>query len=335
MEAVPLARANRGGTNRHTCPVFRFTLDFGKVKTMRMCTTARRPSFLAIVALSAAVVALCGCPATNRSKPAESAGKKQSKVEFPTEQPIGRPKAEEQAEHHPPTTNKTATSARQVAQDVEDAVKKPHDLGPPLVDDPGDLKQLYPKTPVWIDKKHKWVVLQGEVCSVGYPLEFFVSYPTKAYESVVAVNVNKPVAWIVHTGLVAVGAEPGHPAQSDQSVTPPKFSPPTGTEIAIEVRWKDKRGKVQSADARQWVRNIKTKKALDTNWVFAGSVFVNEPGERKEVLRGRCGGLGLRAQFALCHARSADVRLRGHRSPNLRSLQRAHLRRKARRLPCC
>ena len=103
-----------------------------------------------------------------------------------------------------------------------------------------------------------------------------------------AVNVK---AEIIHTCLVRVGAEPGHPARFDSNFSPPKFSPPTGTEIVIEVRWKDAGGKLQSANAQQWVRNIKTKKALDTNWVFAGSVFVNDQETKKEYYAADAGDL--------------------------------------------
>jgi len=44
------------------------------------------------------------------------------------------------------------------------------------------------------------------------------------------------------------------------------------------VRWKDDKGKVQSAPAQRWIRNINTKKELDVNvnWVFAGSQFVTD-----------------------------------------------------------
>jgi hypothetical protein len=230
--------------------------------------------------MSAIVVTLSGCPAESETtKPAESPLKKRSKVEFPPEEPIGRPKTDERAAKHPPTTNKATTPAEKVAQDVEEAAKKPRDAGPPLVDDPKSLIPLQATAPVWIDNKNKWVVLQGEVCSVDYPLEFFVSIPTKAYESVLSVDVE---AWIVHSALLRVGAEAGHPARFDANVSPPKFVPPTGTEIAIEVRWKDADGKVQSASAQQWVRDIKTKKALNANWVFAGSVFVTNQETGKE-----------------------------------------------------
>ena len=256
---------------------------------MRMCTVVRRPRLLAIVGMSAIAVALSGCPSANEpTKPAKSPGKKQSAIEFPAEEPIGRPKAEEAAAHRPSATKKAPSPAQQVAQDVEEAATKPRDLGPPLVDDPSSLVPMDRQAPIWIDKKNRWVVLQGEVCSVDYPLEFFASYSTKAYESVLAVNVK---AEIIHTCLVRVDAKPGHPARFDSNFSPPKFSPPTGTEIVIEVRWKDAGGKLQSANAQQWVRNIKTKKALDTNWVFAGSVFVNDQETKKEYYAADAGDL--------------------------------------------
>ena len=91
---------------------------------------------------------------------------------------------------------------------------------------------------------------------------------------------------IVHAGLLAIGAKPGHPAQFQ-----PRFIPPTGTEIAIEVRWKDAGGKVQSAPAQDWIRNVKTKKALDTNWVFAGSMFVTDETTGKEYYQADSGEL--------------------------------------------
>jgi hypothetical protein len=229
--------------------------------------TVGRPGFLKIAAISAVAVALSGCPAKNERTTPVSPPKTAPAPEAAAK-PVAKPKSPEPAGPQPQTTGKTEPVEERVAEDVEQAARKLRDLGPPLVDDPNSLQRLDATAPIWIDKKNRWVVLQGEVCSVGYPLEFFASYMTKAYESVVAVNATKPVAWIVHTGLLAVGAKQGHPARFD-----PKFSPPTGTEIAIEVRWKDVSGKVQSTDARQWVRNIRTKKALDTNWIFAGSIF--------------------------------------------------------------
>jgi hypothetical protein len=122
---------------------------------------------------------------------------------------------------------------------------------------------LDPVAPVWIDREHKQVVMLAQVCRAGYPLEFFATYRDRGYESVVVSDV-KPST--VHAALLALGADPGHPVLFE-----PDFVPPTGTEIEIEVRWKDNSGQQHSAAAQQWVRNIQTKQALDVNWVFAGS----------------------------------------------------------------
>jgi hypothetical protein len=164
----------------------------------------------------------------------------------------------------------TTTPANEEPADAE----KPRDLGPPLVEDPAALRRLDPVSPVWLDKKHRQVVFQGEVCQANYPLEFLVTYPDRAYESVMVAKVKPSV---VHAGLVFLGAEPGHPAQFD-----PKYEPATGTPVEIRVCWKDKFGQRQDCLARDWVRNIKTRKALDIDWVFGGSHLVKNPTTGKQ-----------------------------------------------------
>ena len=186
---------------------------------MRMRTTVR-PSFLVIVGMSAIAVALSGCPSTTVStKPTDSTAKKPSAEKSLVKLPA-KPKAGEQAKALTQTPGTSVPGETEVAQDIEQAAKKPRDLGPPLVDDPGSLTRLDQKDPVWFDKKNKCVVVQGEACSADCPLEFFATYFGKAYESVVTVNV-KPSS--IHAGLVLAGAEPGHPARFE-----PKFSPPIG-----------------------------------------------------------------------------------------------------------
>ncbi len=155
----------------------------------------------------------------------------------------------------------------------------------PLVDNMADLVRADFCAPVWIDKKNKQLVLEGETCKAGYPLEFFATFKSRGYESVLVVDSDTKPS-LVHRALLALGAKAGHPVRFD-----PKFEPATGTEIAIELRWKDKDGKVQKAPAQQWVRDIKTKKALDTNWVFAGSQFRGNPETKKEYYVGDDGSL--------------------------------------------
>ncbi|MEN6449020.1 MAG: YdjY domain-containing protein [Thermoguttaceae bacterium] len=214
--------------------------------------------------IAIAATALSGCPGSTppKEKPSTAPPQKQAPAAKPQPAPSNvqapsgtlRKVADEKPQETP---------QEELNQDLQKIADSPRDLGEPLVED-ADLHRLSTEQPVWVDAKNKQVVLLGEVCKAGYPLEFFATYSNRAYESVVAVNVKSS---IIHTGLLAVGAKPGHPAHFQ-----PEFSPPTGTEIAIEVRWKDRQGKVQRARAQDWVRDVKTKKALELNWVFAGSI---------------------------------------------------------------
>jgi hypothetical protein len=156
-------------------------------------------------------------------------------------------------------------STLQIARNLYDSPKIPAFLGEPLVDDPKSLKRLEPNSPAWIDRQHKQVVLLGSVCQANYPLEFFATYPDRGYESVVVVYTRPSV---IHAALLALGAQPGTPVRYQ-----PQFALPTGTQIEIAVAWKGPDGKPQKARAQEWIRDIKTKKPLDVNWVFAGSMF--------------------------------------------------------------
>jgi hypothetical protein len=252
---------------------------------MGMLPLVRRASWSATVAVVA--ILLGGCPSSEK-KPetvtpqhaSEDAGRRGDKAA-----------AAKPVKHESKTTAKEETTPLPKPkakpgpeEDLAEApAEKPRDLGPPLVEDMSKLIRLDPKQPVWIDAKNKHVVLQGEVCKAGYPLEFFATYSNRSYEAAVSVNVTPSIA---HAGLMAVGAEPGHPAKFD-----PEFAPPTGTEVAIEVRWKDDKGNVKSAPAQEWIRNIKTKKPLDCNWVFAGSYFVTDEATGKKYYQADSGEL--------------------------------------------
>lgn len=141
----------------------------------------------------------------------------------------------------------------------------PANLGEPLVDAPQALRRLDASSPAWIDKKNRRIVLVGSVCKASYPLEFFATYPDRAYESLLVVY-TKPS--VVHAGLLALGAEPGKPARYR-----PSFVPASGTPVEIDVAWKDADGKRRTVRAQELIRNIKTGKPLGVDWVFAGSML--------------------------------------------------------------
>jgi len=142
-------------------------------------------------------------------------------------------------------------------------------LGPPLVDHPDRLQRLHPEFPIWIDIEGRSVVMIGRVCQREAPLELFACLKNfKEHESVLSINTR---AYIVHAGLLALGVEPGRPVQFY-----PEYRPAEGPEIDIFVVWKDAEGKIQRAPAQQWVRDVHTKQAMKSAWIFTGSQIVKD-----------------------------------------------------------
>ena len=164
-----------------------------------------------------------------------------------------------------------------------DEVQHPSDKMPRLPE-PEGAKAMPEPHRVWVDAKKKQVLVDGYVSLNEGLLEMFACPEgTKEHESVIAVQCS---AQMVHAALLAVGAKPGHPVRWD-----PKFEPPTGTEIAIEVRWRDDEGKWQSASAQSWLRDLESKKSMTHPWVFAGSGFWKDEETGKEYYMAEGGDL--------------------------------------------
>ena len=155
---------------------------------------------------------------------------------------------------------RAADSAPPAAKDIDPGVDR---------DDAKDAPPLQPLMPngkVWLDKKNKRVVMLAEVCLREGQLEMFACLKgTKEHESVLAVPTK---AQVVHAALVALGANPGAPAQFN-----PEYKPAHGPRIDITLFWTDAKGARQRADAQQWIRNVKTGKPMAEFWVFGGSGF--------------------------------------------------------------
>jgi putative membrane-bound dehydrogenase-like protein len=136
--------------------------------------------------------------------------------------------------------------------------------------------RLSPDYPVFVDRPNKRVIVDGQVVQNHAMLEMFACPVDsgKEHESVVGVFSNSQ---LVHAGLLAVGAKPGHPAKFD-----PEFEAAKGAKILIEVQWKDAEGNLQKVPARRWVRHIRTKKELEMDWVFGGSLIYRDPETGRE-----------------------------------------------------
>jgi hypothetical protein len=121
--------------------------------------------------------------------------------------------------------------------------------------------------------KNVWLEIEGDkrrvcvnalVCRRNDQLEQFMCLKnTKEHEAIVAADIMDAAK--IHFALTLAGADPGSPAKFV-----PKYQPARGTVIKVYVQYQEK-GKTIKVPAQQWVRNVKTKKELDYDWVFAGS----------------------------------------------------------------
>jgi hypothetical protein len=177
--------------------------------------------------------------------------------------------------------NEADKESTQKAVQGVDALEEPDEL--PVLPAPEGAKQLSPKAQVWVDPLRKVLIVDGHVSlRQGYLEMFACPAGTKEHESIVAVQTQ---AYLVHAGLLAIGAEPGHPVQYQ-----PEYVPPSGAKIEIEVRWQDQRGVWHTAPAQDWMTLPKREhpregadgesleEAIGTDhlpqwWVFAGSGF--------------------------------------------------------------
>ncbi len=149
---------------------------------------------------------------------------------------------------------------------------------------PNTWTRLSRQHDIWLDAKNQRVIIDGEVCLREGQLELFACPTgTKEHESVVALNC---VAEQVHAALLAIGAEQGTPVSFD-----PKYQAATGDVIDIFVTWSDEKGKAHTGRAQDWVKYAKTGKAMEFDWVFAGSSFWTDEETGKKHYQANAGDL--------------------------------------------
>jgi hypothetical protein len=125
---------------------------------------------------------------------------------------------------------------------------------------------------LWFDPKTRRLYLRARVVlRDGYLEHLLCSKGTKEHEAILATDA---VPRQIHAGLLLTGVVPGHPVRFV-----PKFEPPAGPAIAIELLWSQD-GKIHKSDARQWVKD-ETKAPLARDWVFAGSQLYDDPVTRQ------------------------------------------------------
>lgn len=168
----------------------------------------------------------------------------------------------EEAKQSEPLKVAAATSVDTPTTDDDAETPAP----PKKLAEPKGAHRLSPDYDVWIDAERKAVLIDGQISLREGMLEMFAcTRNTKEHESVVSANTK---AYLVHAALLRLGAEAGHPVR-----WVPKYVPPTGSEIDVQVYWIDEKGKEKTVRAQEWVKDARTKKSMEHPWVFAGSQF--------------------------------------------------------------
>lgn len=196
------------------------------------------------------------------------------------------------------TTDSIADDSVQEMDDVEESMDE---WGPDgettaeraakAFDAPPNAKRLSKDGRLWIDVKRQRVYIDGYVAMTRGPLEMFACPAgTKEHESIVAVLARSRE---VHAALLAINATPGTPVRFR-----PDFSPPTGQVIRVYACWYDKEGAFQTIDARKWIQDLETEKAMDADWVFAGSGFWEDPQDKVEHYQADSGDMICVSNFA-------------------------------------
>jgi hypothetical protein len=176
----------------------------------------------------------------------------------------------------------TTGHAMRAAADPPDRVTSAEPAGRP--DRHPELTRLSPTEEVWVDPTRKQVVVGGRIALDKGGVEVFACPEhSKEHEAVVA---TLSTARLVHAGLLAIGLEPGHPVSFD-----PEYTAARGPVVEVRMRWRDSSGAVRERAARELIRNRRTQAALDTDWVFAGSVVWKDPADGTEYYQADGGDL--------------------------------------------
>lgn len=147
----------------------------------------------------------------------------------------------------------------------------PPEATKPVAKPAPEVKKALLSKNLWLEVQgdRRRVLISATVClREGALEELLCRSNTKEHEAILAADVD---AREIHKALLVTGAEAGTPVKFV-----PKFVPPIGTKIKVSIQY-DQKGKILTVPAQQWIRNSKTGKNLDQDWVFAGSQLVQDP----------------------------------------------------------
>lgn len=112
----------------------------------------------------------------------------------------------------------------------------------------GKLVPLTKSGAVALDPKGKKLLLKTKVVLKEGVLEMLVcKKQTKEHEAILSLDAP---AFVVHSGLLALGLEPGAPVQFN-----PEYKAPSGARVDVFLTWIDEKGKANRVPAQDWIRN--------------------------------------------------------------------------------
>ncbi|MGL4419909.1 MAG: YdjY domain-containing protein, partial [Gemmataceae bacterium] len=148
----------------------------------------------------------------------------------------------------------------------------------PKADPKSEVTPLTKEQTLVIEKKpdgKKRVLFVAEVCLREGPLEVFLCKTrTKEHEAVARTEID---ARLIHAALLAIGVNKGSPVQySNPKTGDAEYKAATGGIVNVSVHYTLK-GKTHEHTAQDWILDVKTKKTMAHQWVFAGSRFAKNP----------------------------------------------------------
>jgi hypothetical protein len=182
----------------------------------------------------------------------------------------------------PTTATTTKEESAETTATTDAARPAPRRPEPQKLPEPKGARRLAPDQDVWVDPKEGVVIVDGVVSLREGMLEMFAcTRNTKEHESIVSVNSK---AFLVHTGLLALGAVAGHPVQFV-----PEYKPPTGTEIEVLVQYTNEDGNEETVRAQEWIKDIRSNRPMTYPFVFGGSLFWTDPDTGKKYYQAERG----------------------------------------------
>jgi hypothetical protein len=232
-----------------------------------MNTILRRASLV----LVAGLFGLVGCgesepPSRPMSLPS------QTKIEAPRKEP---PPKVEKAE--PPAKVAENPTEKPVGGSEVAKLEDPMEREKPLFKEPPAQEGWKRSKPlgenIWLETQgdKRRVLVAAVVClrEGAYGLECLLcKRGTKEHESLLVTTAH---AKVIHAALEVAKIKAGSPVEYR-----PKFAPPRGDKVKVTLLYENK-GKWVSVPGQKWIRNAKTKKDLEYDWVFAGSLLYKNP----------------------------------------------------------